>query len=150
MRLVFTVNGGMADECKIFHSRLASLLSNKRGVKKSPVTTWIKKIKYDVWYYVYVDPACPPQEIKNKFSFISRDFLGISVLISTVYLGGNEGWEKCTSQPGLRSFLQTFVLKILCTIFGRPYRFNGRKIVGARILQWYWIRKKLYLNNETG
>ena len=46
--LVLTVNGGMADECKIFYSRLASLLSIKRGVKKSLVTTWINKIKCKV------------------------------------------------------------------------------------------------------
>ena len=46
--LVFTVNGGMADECKIFYSRLASLLSIKREAKKSPATTWIRKIKYKV------------------------------------------------------------------------------------------------------
>ena len=128
--LVFTVNGGMADECKIFYSRLASLLSIKRGVKKSPVTTWIKKIKCKVWYHVYVDSAYPPQEITNKFIVISRDFLGIPVLIPTVYLGGKwkfrkilKIWNifiglKCTSQPGLRSF----------------YQFSGRKIVWARIL----------------
>ena len=40
--LVFTVNGGMASECKVFYSRLAALLSIKRGVEKSQVTTWIR------------------------------------------------------------------------------------------------------------
>ena len=30
--LVFTVNGGMTGECKVFFSRLASLLSVKHGV----------------------------------------------------------------------------------------------------------------------
>ena len=37
--LVFTLNGGMAGECKVFYSRLAMLLSSKRGVEKSQVTT---------------------------------------------------------------------------------------------------------------
>ena len=39
--LSITVNGGMAIECKVFYSRLASLLSIKRGVEKLPATTWI-------------------------------------------------------------------------------------------------------------
>ena len=40
--LVFTLNGGMAGECKVFYSRLAMLLSSKRGVEKFQVTTWIR------------------------------------------------------------------------------------------------------------
>ena len=32
----------MAGECKVFYSRLAMLLSSKRGVEKSQVTTWIR------------------------------------------------------------------------------------------------------------
>ena len=38
--LVFTLNGGMAGECKVFYSRLAMLLSS--GVEKPQVTTWIR------------------------------------------------------------------------------------------------------------
>ena len=38
--LLFTVNDGMTSECKVFYSRLALLLSIKRGVKKSKLTTW--------------------------------------------------------------------------------------------------------------
>ena len=40
--LVFTLNGGMAGECKVLYPRLAMLLSSKRGVEKSQVTTWIR------------------------------------------------------------------------------------------------------------
>ena len=40
--LVFTLNGGLAGKCKVFYSRLAMLLSSKRGVEKSQVTTWIR------------------------------------------------------------------------------------------------------------
>ena len=39
--LVFTLNGCMAGECKVFYSQLA-MLSGKRGVEKSQVTTWIR------------------------------------------------------------------------------------------------------------
>ena len=56
--LVLTANSVTADECKIFYLRLAPLLSIKHEVEKSQVATSIRtKIKYEVWYYVYVDPA---------------------------------------------------------------------------------------------
>ena len=38
--LIFTVNGGMAGECKLLYSRLVSLLLIKHGIEKSQVATW--------------------------------------------------------------------------------------------------------------
>ena len=40
--LVFTVNGGMGNECKAFYSRLAGLLSTKRRLEKSTVVSWLR------------------------------------------------------------------------------------------------------------
>ena len=39
--LVFTTTGGMADECKRFHSRLAELISIKKG-EYSTTISWIR------------------------------------------------------------------------------------------------------------
>ena len=40
--LVFTSTGGMADECKRFHSRLAELLSLKKGDDYATTISWIR------------------------------------------------------------------------------------------------------------
>ena len=40
--LVFTTTGGMAAECKRYHSRLAELLSNKKGEDYSTTMSWIR------------------------------------------------------------------------------------------------------------
>ena len=40
--LVFTSTGGMADECKRFHSRLAELLALKKGDDYSTTISWIR------------------------------------------------------------------------------------------------------------
>ena len=40
--LVFTTTGGMADECKRFHSRLAELISIKKGEEYSTTISWIR------------------------------------------------------------------------------------------------------------
>ena len=40
--LVFTTTGGMGGECKVFYKRLASLISLKRGIDNSKVTSWIR------------------------------------------------------------------------------------------------------------
>ena len=39
--LVFTTIGGMADECKRFHSRLVELISIKKGEEYSTTISWI-------------------------------------------------------------------------------------------------------------
>ena len=39
--LVFTITGGMADECKCFHTRLAKLISIKKGEEYSTTISWI-------------------------------------------------------------------------------------------------------------
>ena len=39
--LVFTTTGGMADECKRFHSRLVELISIKKGEEYSTTISWI-------------------------------------------------------------------------------------------------------------
>ena len=40
--VVFTTTGGMADECKRYHSRMAELLSNKKGEDYSSTISWIR------------------------------------------------------------------------------------------------------------
>ena len=40
--LVFITTGGMADECKRYHSRLAELLSTKKGEDYSTTMSWIR------------------------------------------------------------------------------------------------------------
>ena len=39
---VFTSTGGMADECKRFHSRLAELLALKKGDDYATTISWIR------------------------------------------------------------------------------------------------------------
>ena len=39
--LVFTNTGGMADECKRFHSRLAELIALKKGDDYATTISWI-------------------------------------------------------------------------------------------------------------
>ena len=47
------MNGIMAGECKVFYSRLASLLSIKGGIEKSQVTTCIRaKINFAVLWSI--------------------------------------------------------------------------------------------------
>ena len=47
--LLFTTTGGMADECKRFHSRLAELISIKKGEEYSTTTSWIRsKVSFAV------------------------------------------------------------------------------------------------------
>ena len=49
MPLVFTVNDDMVGEIMVFNSRLASLLTITRRVKKSQVTAWVRtKINYEI------------------------------------------------------------------------------------------------------
>ena len=40
--MVFTTTAGRADECMSYHSRLAELLSNKKGEDYSTTITWIR------------------------------------------------------------------------------------------------------------
>ena len=40
--LVFTSTGGMADDCKRFHSRLAELLALKKGDDYATTISWIR------------------------------------------------------------------------------------------------------------
>ena len=40
--LVFTATGGMADECKRYNSRLAEIISIKKGKDYSTSLTWIR------------------------------------------------------------------------------------------------------------
>ena len=40
--LLFTTTGGMADECKRCHSRLAEILSTKKGEVYSTTKSWIR------------------------------------------------------------------------------------------------------------
>ena len=40
--LLFTSTGGMADECKRFHSRLAELLALKKGDDYAETISWIR------------------------------------------------------------------------------------------------------------
>ena len=40
--LVFTIQGGMSQECQKFYSRLATLLSEKRNETKSTTTAWMR------------------------------------------------------------------------------------------------------------
>ena len=45
--LVFSVHGGMGEECKMFYKRLSSLLSEKRNEDLSSVTAWVRtKIRF--------------------------------------------------------------------------------------------------------
>lgn len=41
--LVFTSTGGMGQECKRYHSRLAELLSSKKGEDYTTTITWIRR-----------------------------------------------------------------------------------------------------------
>ena len=40
--LVFTMTGGMADQCKRFHSRLAELMAIKKGEDYNVTMSWIR------------------------------------------------------------------------------------------------------------
>ena len=40
--LVFTTTGGMADECVVYHSRLAELIANKKEESYSSAISWIR------------------------------------------------------------------------------------------------------------
>ena len=40
--LVFSVFGGMGEECKLFYKRLSSMLSEKRNEDLATVTTWVR------------------------------------------------------------------------------------------------------------
>ena len=52
--LVFTSTGGMANECKRFHSRLAELLALKKGDDYATAISWIRA-KYPLPSY---DQTC--------------------------------------------------------------------------------------------
>ena len=52
--LVFTVNGGMKGESRVFYSKLALLISPY----------------YELCYYVYMDPVQLPQKIKKVYTYI--------------------------------------------------------------------------------
>ena len=40
--LVFTTTGGMADECVVYHSRLAELIANRKGKSYPSAISWIR------------------------------------------------------------------------------------------------------------
>ena len=40
--LVFTTTGGMADECRRYHCRLAELISTKKGEPYAATISWIR------------------------------------------------------------------------------------------------------------
>ena len=40
--LVFTATGGMAEECRRYHSRLAGLLADKQGEEYDTTKSWIR------------------------------------------------------------------------------------------------------------
>lgn len=40
--LVFTTTGGMGEECKRFHSRLAELIAAKKGENYATTMSWIR------------------------------------------------------------------------------------------------------------
>ena len=47
--LVFTTTGGMGEECKKYHSRLAELIATKQGEKYSNTMAWIRaKISFSI------------------------------------------------------------------------------------------------------
>ena len=47
--LIFTTTGGMGEECRRYHSRLAELLANKKGEAYSKTMTWIRaKISFSI------------------------------------------------------------------------------------------------------
>ena len=47
--LIFTTTGGMGEECKKYHSRLAELISLKKGECYSKTMAWIKaKISFSI------------------------------------------------------------------------------------------------------
>jgi len=57
--LVFTSTGGMADECKRFHSRLADLLALKKGDDYATTISWIRR-RYPLPFYD--QPCCVSEE----------------------------------------------------------------------------------------
>ena len=47
--LIFTTTGGMGEECRRYHSRLAELLANKKGEVYSKTMAWIgAKISFSI------------------------------------------------------------------------------------------------------
>ena len=40
--MVFSVFGGMGEECKLFYKRLSSMLSEKRNEDLATVATWVR------------------------------------------------------------------------------------------------------------
>ena len=40
--IVYSLNGRMSNECKVFYSRLAELISIKRNINKSMVVSWMR------------------------------------------------------------------------------------------------------------
>ena len=40
--LIFTTTGGMADECVKYHSRVAELITNKKGESYSSAISWVR------------------------------------------------------------------------------------------------------------
>jgi len=47
--LVFTTTGGMADECRRYHSRLAELIANKKGEDYATTISWIRaKVSFSI------------------------------------------------------------------------------------------------------
>ena len=55
--LVFTTTGGMADECVMYHSRLAELIANKKGESYSGAVSGISaKVSFAMVRLVLVSP----------------------------------------------------------------------------------------------
>ena len=47
--LVFTITGGIADECVRYHSRFAELSANKKGESYSSTISWIRvKVSFTI------------------------------------------------------------------------------------------------------
>ena len=57
--LVFASTGGMSDECKRFHSRLAELLALKKGDDHATTISWIRA---NVSLPSYDQPCCVSEE----------------------------------------------------------------------------------------
>ena len=69
--LVFTVTGGMAEECKRYHNRLAELLAIKKGEDYASTVSWLRaKLKYPLLSSARLSSALEvPEEEEEMFPF---------------------------------------------------------------------------------
>ena len=64
--LVFTTTGGMAEECRRYHSRLAELLADKKGEEYATTISWIRaKVSFEI---LRSAPSMPWRIAGNKDS----------------------------------------------------------------------------------